>query len=122
MPMCALGSGSIIWERRRCAGRRSAAPRRSWRWRSRLIGPVSSSNNKAEPGRNAMTYCCGLLVKDGLVLISDTRTNAGIDNIACYRKLHLFETPGERMLAIATSGNLSISQAVLGLLSEGFAN
>src|ERR1043165_120193 len=68
-----------------------------------------------------MTYCVGLLVKEGLVLISDTRTNAGIDNIASFRKLHLFEGP-DRMLAIATSGNLSISQAVLGLLSEGFAH
>ncbi|HVM85069.1 MAG TPA: peptidase, partial [Candidatus Binatia bacterium] len=69
-----------------------------------------------------MTYCVGLLVEEGLVLISDTRTNAGIDNIACFRKLHLFETPGERILAIASSGNLSITQAVLGLLSEGFVN
>ena len=68
-----------------------------------------------------MTYCVGLLVKEGLVLISDTRTNAGIDNIASFRKLHLFEAP-DRMLAIASSGNLSISQAVLGLLSEGFSN
>ena len=68
-----------------------------------------------------MTYCVGLLVMEGLVLISDTRTNAGIDNIASFRKLHLFEA-SDRMLAIATSGNLSISQAVLGLLSEGFAN
>ena len=69
-----------------------------------------------------MTYCVGLLVQEGLVLISDTRTNAGIDNIASYRKLHLFENPGERMLAIASSGNLSISQAVIGLLTEGFHN
>jgi putative proteasome-type protease len=68
-----------------------------------------------------MTYCVGLLVKEGLVLISDTRTNAGIDNIACFRKLHLFEGP-DRLLAISTSGNLSVSQAVLGLLNEGFAN
>lgn len=68
-----------------------------------------------------MTYCVGLLVKEGLVLISDTRTNAGIDNIASFRKLHLFEAP-DRMLAIATSGNLSISQAVIGLLNEGFAH
>jgi putative proteasome-type protease len=68
-----------------------------------------------------MTYCVGLLVKEGLVLISDTRTNAGIDNIASFRKLHLFEAP-DRMLAIASSGNLSITQAVLGLLSEGFAH
>jgi putative proteasome-type protease len=69
-----------------------------------------------------MTYCVGLLVEEGLVLISDTRTNAGIDNIACFRKLHQFEQPGERLLAISTSGNLSITQAVLGLLREGFAN
>jgi putative proteasome-type protease len=69
-----------------------------------------------------MTYCVGMLVGEGMVIVSDTRTNAGLDNIACFRKLHLFETPGERMLAIATSGNLSISQAVLGLLSEGFTN
>jgi putative proteasome-type protease len=69
-----------------------------------------------------MTYCVGLLVEEGLVLISDTRTNAGIDNIACFRKLHLFEKPGERLLAIASSGNLSITQAVLGLLNEGFLN
>ncbi len=68
-----------------------------------------------------MTYCVGLLVQEGLVLISDTRTNAGIDNIASFRKLHLFEAP-DRMLAIASSGNLSITQAVIGLLSEGFAN
>ena len=38
-----------------------------------------------------MTYCVGLLVRDGLVMISDTRTNAGIDNIASFRKLHVFE-------------------------------
>ena len=68
-----------------------------------------------------MTYCVGLLVKEGLVLISDTRTNAGMDNIASFRKLHLFEAP-DRMLAIASSGNLSITQAVIGLLNEGFVH
>jgi putative proteasome-type protease len=68
-----------------------------------------------------MTYCVGLLVKEGLVLISDTRTNAGIDNIASFRKLHLFQAP-DRMLAIASSGNLSLTQAVISLLSEGFAH
>lgn len=69
-----------------------------------------------------MTYCVGLLVRDGLVMISDTRTNAGIDNIACFRKLHIFEEPGERVLALASSGNLSITQSVLSLLNEGFAH
>jgi putative proteasome-type protease len=67
-----------------------------------------------------MTYCVGLLVRDGLVMISDTRTNAGIDNIASFRKLHVFEEPGERVLALASSGNLSVTQSVLSLLNEGF--
>ncbi len=66
-----------------------------------------------------MTYCVGILVREGLVMIADTRTNAGIDNIATFRKLHLFETPGERVMAIATAGNLAVSQSVLTLVSEG---
>jgi putative proteasome-type protease len=69
-----------------------------------------------------MTYCVGILVSDGLVMIADTRTNAGIDNIATFRKLHLFEEPGERALAVATSGNLSVSQSVLSVLQEGLVN
>jgi putative proteasome-type protease len=66
-----------------------------------------------------MTYCVGILLNEGLVMISDTRTNAGIDNIATFRKLHIFETPGERCIALASSGNLSITQSVLSLLNEG---
>ncbi len=66
-----------------------------------------------------MTYCVGILVRDGLVMIADTRTNAGVDNIATYRKLHLFEVPGERVITLATAGNLSVSQSVLSLLSDG---
>src|SRR5262245_33389758 len=41
----------------------------------------------------AMTYCCGILVRDGLVMFADTRTNAGVDNIATFRKLHVFTQP-----------------------------
>ena len=67
-----------------------------------------------------MTYCVGILVRDGLVMMSDTRTNAGIDNIASFRKLHVFEDAGERVLTIATAGNLSITQSVMSLLNEGF--
>ena len=66
-----------------------------------------------------MTYCCGILVKEGLVMIADTRTNAGLDNISTFRKLHVFSTPGERIMAIASAGNLSISQSVLSTLTEG---
>lgn len=69
-----------------------------------------------------MTYCVGILVEGGLVMIADTRTNAGIDNIATFRKLHVFETPGERVISIATSGNLSVSQSVLSILAEGVMN
>ncbi|TDQ83340.1 putative proteasome-type protease [Dongia mobilis] len=69
-----------------------------------------------------MTYCVGLKLRDGLVMISDTRTNAGIDNISCFRKLHLFCDPGERCMAIASSGNLSITQSVISLLTEGLTD
>ena len=67
-----------------------------------------------------MTYCCGILVRDGMVMFADTRTNAGVDNISTFRKLHVFTDPGQRVLAIATAGNLSISQSVVSLLREGF--
>src|ERR1700754_2891033 len=66
-----------------------------------------------------MTYCCGVLVRDGLVMIADTRTNAGLDNISTFRKLHVYADPGERIMAIATAGNLAISQSVLSTFNEG---
>jgi putative proteasome-type protease len=69
-----------------------------------------------------MTYCCGILVRDGLVMIADTRTNAGLDNVSTFRKLHIFRNPGERIMAIATAGNLAISQSVISTLSEGVEN
>jgi putative proteasome-type protease len=66
-----------------------------------------------------MTYCCGILVRDGLVMIADTRTNAGLDNVSTFRKLHIFSRPGERIVGIASAGNLAISQSVLSTLTEG---
>ena len=66
-----------------------------------------------------MTYCVGVLVEEGLVMIADTRTNAGLDDISTYRKLHHFNVPGERVMLLASAGNLSITQSVLSLLSEG---
>jgi putative proteasome-type protease len=69
-----------------------------------------------------MTYCCGILVRDGLVMVADTRTNAGLDNISTFRKLHVFRNPGERVMAIASAGNLAISQSVLSTLNEGLEN
>src|SRR5215468_1678066 len=69
-----------------------------------------------------MTYCCGILVRDGLVMFADTRTNAGVDNIATFRKLNIFTRPGQRIMAIASAGNLSISQSVVSILREGWEN
>jgi putative proteasome-type protease len=69
-----------------------------------------------------MTYCAGMLVQDGLVMIADTRTNAGVDNISQYRKLCVVEKPGERILAVASAGNLSVTQTALNLVREGFMN
>ena len=69
-----------------------------------------------------MTYCCGILVREGLVMIADTRTNAGLDNISTFRKLHVFTQNGERAVAIASAGNLSLAQSVISLLGEGMQN
>jgi putative proteasome-type protease len=69
-----------------------------------------------------MTYCCGILVRDGLVMIADTRTNAGLDNISTFRKLNVFHAPGQRVMALASSGNLSLSQSVVSMLTQGIEN
>ena len=65
-----------------------------------------------------MTYCVGLKLNEGLVLLSDTRTNAGLDNISTYRKMFFFEEPGERVIAVMTAGSLSVTQTTLGKLHE----
>ncbi len=69
-----------------------------------------------------MTYCAGILVQDGLVMIADTRTNAGLDDISTFRKLHVFSWPGDRSFGLTTAGNLSITQSVVSFLHEGLAN
>lgn len=65
-----------------------------------------------------MTYCVAVRVDAGLVLLSDTRTNAGVDNIARFRKSFTYEAPGERAIAIMCSGNLSVTQEVKTHLSR----
>lgn len=65
-----------------------------------------------------MTYCVGLRIDRGLVFMSDTRTNAGIDNISTFRKMHVWEQPGERVLVMLAAGNLATTQAVVSLLDE----
>ncbi len=65
-----------------------------------------------------MTYCVGLLLDEGIVLLSDTRTNAGLDNIAIYRKMFVFEEPGERVIAVLTAGSLSVTQTTMSRLRD----
>lgn len=65
-----------------------------------------------------MTYCVGLMLDKGLVLMSDTRTNSGVDNISVFRKMFHWSVPGERVMAIMTAGNLATTQAVIGCLEE----
>ncbi|WP_375689168.1 peptidase [Pseudooceanicola sp. LIPI14-2-Ac024] len=65
-----------------------------------------------------MTYCVGVQLNRGIVFMSDTRTNSGVDNISTFRKMFTFETPGDRSITIMTSGNLATTQAVISLLQE----
>ncbi|WP_297769209.1 proteasome-type protease [uncultured Roseovarius sp.] len=65
-----------------------------------------------------MTYCVGLCLDRGIVFMSDTRTNAGLDNISTFRKMHRWEAPGERALVLLSAGNLATTQAVVSLLEE----
>jgi putative proteasome-type protease len=65
-----------------------------------------------------MTYCVGLLLDAGIVLLSDTRTNAGVDHISTYKKMHCFEEPGDRVIGILTAGSLSVTQTTLARLHE----
>jgi putative proteasome-type protease len=65
-----------------------------------------------------MTYCVGLLVDTGLVMLSDSRTNAGVDQINTFRKMATFQRANDRTLVLMSAGNLAITQAVVNLLQE----
>ncbi len=65
-----------------------------------------------------MTYCLGMLCRKGAVFLSDSRTSAGMDNITVRSKMRIFEKPGERVICIMSSGNLSLTQATLGLIDD----
>ena len=66
-----------------------------------------------------MTYCLAMLIDEGLIMMADTRTNAGVDNFSSYRKLHTLADNRDREIYIATAGNLSTSQTVISLIREG---
>jgi len=65
-----------------------------------------------------MTYCVGILLNEGVVLASDSRTNAGVDNFAKFCKMTAFERPGDRVLVLLSSGNLAGTQAVINVLKQ----
>src|SRR3984957_2739190 len=65
-----------------------------------------------------MTYCIGVLLKAGIVLASDSRTNAGVDNFATFCKMTVFERPGDRVIVLLSSGSLAGTQAVIGTLKQ----
>jgi len=77
--------------------------------------PRNASNIAAFPHSDAvcaMTYCVAVRSEPGLVFLSDSRTNAGVDQISTFRKMHTFEVPGERVMVLLTGGNLAASQSV----------
>jgi putative proteasome-type protease len=63
-----------------------------------------------------MTYCVGIRLNAGLVFLSDSRTNAGMDQIGTFRKMMVYERPGDRFMVMLSAGNLSISQSVREIL------
>lgn len=69
-----------------------------------------------------MTYCVGMLTAEGLMMLADTRTNAGIDSISTFRKTTVWHQPGERVVALLSAGNLAVTQAVVGHLQELIAS
>jgi putative proteasome-type protease len=68
-----------------------------------------------------MTYCVAMRLNRGLVFAADTRTNAGVDNISQYRKLHFWRKPGERVLVLLSAGNLAVTQSVISIINEQVA-
>ena len=66
-----------------------------------------------------MTYCIGVMLDQGIIFASDSRTNAGMDNVARFCKMTVFERPGDRVIVLLSSGGLAGTQAVISTLSRG---
>lgn len=67
-----------------------------------------------------MTYCVGLLVRQGLAMLADTRTNAGVDSVSTYRKLRIYGNDGRRLITVASAGSLSTTQQAMERVNLGF--
>ena len=68
-----------------------------------------------------MTYCVSMQLDAGMVFLSDSRTNAGVDHINTFRKMSIFQRPGERVMVLMSSGNLAITQQLVSMLRESMA-
>jgi putative proteasome-type protease len=66
-----------------------------------------------------MTYAVAFYLESGLVFAADSRTNAGVDDVSTYRKLTVFDNPGERLMTLLASGNLAVTQAITEVLRQG---
>src|SRR4051794_4878129 len=86
---------------------------------SRRIASRGSGRCRIEDATTGITYCLGMLLDEGLVMIADPRTNAGVDDFSIYKKLHRLTDTSDRQIFLASAGNLSMSQTVMGLLREG---
>jgi putative proteasome-type protease len=96
--------------RRIPAARTPAAVKSGQRYSRAPRGPMMSGREKQVV---AVTYCVAIAVNQGLVLASDSRTNAGVDQVSTYSKMHAFCGDGERMITLLSAGNLATSQAVV---------
>src|ERR1700690_1289279 len=115
-PIAGWPSGATTWMRHPCAACATGAGARKWRLTCWLRSRRNSSSSEVDCG--AMTYCVGLLVDTGLVLLSDSRTNAGVDQINTFRKMATFQKADDRVLVLMSAGNLGITQAVVNLLQD----
>ena len=68
-----------------------------------------------------MSYCLGILLADGLVFAADSRTNAGVDSVSTFRKVFVFDEPGQRVVVLLTAGNLAVTQEVVSMIDRGLA-
>src|SRR5256885_6975720 len=81
-------------------------------------GYGDQNGESIEHGSRDMTYCIGVMLDKGMIFASDSRTNAGVDNIAKFCKMTVFERRGDRVIVLLSSGNLAGTQAVIGVLNQ----
>src|SRR5579862_1710148 len=86
----------------------------------RLVLYNGSAPLCSQSRRFCMTYCLGILTRFGLVMASDSRTNAGYDQVNVCRKMYTFATPGERVFVLLASGSLSLTQSIVTLLRRDY--